>query len=174
MSSKRTTIWEQAREKGYSHREFIKFCGWIAPATGIASSDLGNVIQALENKPRPPVIWLHFQECTCCSKSFIKSAHPIVSDVVLNMVSLDYTETLQAASGHQAEAALHQTMKDHKGNYILMVEGSVPMADNGIHCVIGGRTAKSIVEEAAKDAFAVVDWGRGGTSFKNASGLCLR
>ena len=158
MSSK-PTIWEECQEKGYSRRDFMKFCGWIAAASGIASSQLPNVVWALENNPRPPVIWLHFQECTCCSESFIKSAHPIVADVILDMISLDYTETLQAASGHQAEAALHKTMEEHKGKYILMVEGSIPMADNGIHCVIGGRTAKSIVEEAAKDAFAVVGWG---------------
>ncbi|OGG93105.1 MAG: hydrogenase [Candidatus Lambdaproteobacteria bacterium RIFOXYD2_FULL_50_16] len=159
MKNHRPTIWEQAQEKGYSRRDFIKFCGWIAAASGIASSQLDQVVWALENNPRPPVIWLHFQECTCCSESFIKSSHPIVADVVLDMVSLDYTETLQAASGHQAEAALHKTMEEFKGKYILMVEGSIPLADNGIHCVIGGRTAKSIVEEAAKDAFAVVGWG---------------
>ena len=29
-------------------------------------------------KPRLPVVWFHFQECTCCSESFIRSSHPIV------------------------------------------------------------------------------------------------
>jgi len=155
----RGTIWEEAQAKGYSRRDFLKFCGWIAAASGIAASQLEQVVWALDNKPRPPVIWLHFQECTCCSESFIKSGHPIVSDVVLDMVSLDYTETLQAASGHQAEAAKKAVMEKYKGQYILMVEGSVPTADDGIHCCIGGRTAKSILDEAAKDAFAVVGWG---------------
>jgi hydrogenase small subunit len=65
------------------------------------------VVYAFENQPRPPVVWLHFQECTCCSESFIRSSHPIVADIVLDTISLDYTETLQAAAGHQAEKCLH-------------------------------------------------------------------
>ena len=38
-------------------------------------------------KPRTPVMWLHGLECTCCSESFIRSAHPLVKDVVLSMIS---------------------------------------------------------------------------------------
>ena len=57
------------------------------------------VVAAMENKPRIPVIWLHGLECTCCSESFIRSPHPIVQDIVLNMISLDYDDTLQAAAG---------------------------------------------------------------------------
>lgn len=158
MNEKRS-IWSHAQEKGYSRRDFMKFCGWVGAATGIASTQLGKVVYALENKPRPPVIWLHFQECTCCSESFIKSDHPLVSDVVLDMVSLDYTETLQAASGHQAEKALHDTMTKYKGQYILMVEGSIPTKEDGVYCCIGGRSAEQILEEAAADAAAIIAWG---------------
>ena len=61
------------------------------------------VVAAMENKPRIPVIWLHGLECTCCSESFIRSSHPIAQDIVLNMISLDYDDTLQAAAGVQVE-----------------------------------------------------------------------
>jgi Ni,Fe-hydrogenase I small subunit len=27
------------------------------------------VLRALETNPRLPVVWLHFQECTCCSEN---------------------------------------------------------------------------------------------------------
>ncbi len=57
----------------------------------------------MENKPRIPAIWLHGLECTCCSESFIRSSHPIAQDIVLNMISLDYDDTLQAAAGDQVE-----------------------------------------------------------------------
>ncbi|OGH01155.1 MAG: hydrogenase [Candidatus Lambdaproteobacteria bacterium RIFOXYD1_FULL_56_27] len=158
-TNQKQTIWELAQEKGYNRRDFLKFCGWIGAAAGIASTQLGRVVYALENNPRPPLIWLHFQECTCCSESFIKSDHPLVADVVLDLVSLDYTETLQAASGHQAETAMKQTMEKYKGEYILLVEGSIPTKDDGIHCCIGGRSALQILEEAAKDAKAIIAWG---------------
>jgi hydrogenase small subunit len=116
-------------------------------------------VKALESKPRLPVVWFHFQECTCCSESFIRSSHPIVADIVLDKISLDYTETLQAAAGFQAEEALHETMKKFHGQYIMTVEGSVPTKDGGIYCTIGGRTALDIVKEAAEGAKAIIAWG---------------
>jgi len=159
MSDKRMTIWEQARLAGYSRRDFLQFCGWMAAAAGIEHSALGAVVKAMDTKPRLPVVWFHFQECTCCSESFIRSSHPIVGDIVLDKISLDYTLTLQAAAGHQAEAALHDTMKKYKGQYLMLVEGSVPTADGGIYCCIAGRTALDIVKEAADGAKAVIAWG---------------
>ncbi|MDH5751314.1 MAG: hydrogenase small subunit [Deltaproteobacteria bacterium] len=156
---KRLTLWEQMRSHGHSRRDFLKLCGWLAAAAGIEAGALSKVVHALETKPRPPVVWFHFQECTCCSESFIRSSHPLVADIVLDKISLDYTETLQAAAGHQAEKSLHDTMTKYKGQYLMLVEGSVPTADGGVHCCIGGRTALDIVTEAARDAQAIVAWG---------------
>ncbi len=159
MSERPLTIWEHARLQGYSRRDFLQFCGWIAAAAGIEVGGLNRVVHALETKPRLPVVWFHFQECTCCSESFIRSSHPIVSDIVLDKISLDYTETLQAAAGRQAEEALHQTMLKHKGEYLMLVEGSIPTEEDGVYCCIAGRTAWDIVKEAAADSKAIVAWG---------------
>jgi len=159
MDKHSLSIWEKIKYQGYSRREFLRFCGYISATFGLDASGFRVIQQALETKPRPPVVWFHFQECTCCSESFIKSSHPIVADVVLDMISLDYTETLQAASGFQAEEALHKTMEDHHGEYIMLVEGSVPTKDGGIYCTIGGRTALDIVKEASTGAKAVIAWG---------------
>ena len=153
------TIWEEIRARGVSRRDFIKFCTWMSAYLGLESSGVADVVKALETKRRMPVVWLHFQECTCCSESFIRSSHPIVADILLDKVSLDYTETLQAAAGFQAEECLPRTMKESHGEYLLMVEGSVPMADDGAYCCIGGRSALEIVQEAAEGAKAVVAWG---------------
>ena len=153
------TYWERFREQGYSRRDFLKFCAYISAAMGIQSTGIPQVARALEKRPRPPVLWFHFQECTCCSESFIRSNHPMVADIVLDKISLDYTETLQAAAGLQAEEALHKTMKDHYGEYIMTVEGSVPTKDGGIYCTISGRTALDIVQEAAEGAKAIIAWG---------------
>lgn len=152
------SIWQVMQSKGYTRREYLRFCAVAAAAAGIKASGFASVVEAFETKPRPPVIWLHFQECTCCSESFIRSAHPMVADVVLDTLSLDYTETLQAAAGHQAEKSLHDTMANHPGEYILLVEGSVPMANEG-YCTIGGRSAHDILQEAAAGAAAVIAWG---------------
>ncbi|NNK82329.1 MAG: hydrogenase small subunit [Flavobacteriaceae bacterium] len=162
MSSKRNaqeTYYESIKKQGYSRRDFMKFSAFIAAYMGLESTMIGQVAKALETTPRLPVIWEHFQECTCCSESFIRSDHPIVADIILDKISLDYTQTLMAASGHQAEAAKHDTMKKYKGEYILCVEGSVPMGDDGNYCCIAGKSAKDTLIEAAEGAKAIIAWG---------------
>ncbi len=153
------TLWEEMRARGVSRRDFVKFCTWMAAFLGLEASGVADVVKALETKRRLPVVWLHFQECTCCSESFIRSSHPLVADILLDKVSLDYTETLQAAAGAQAEECMRRTMREHPGGYLLMVEGSVPLGEDGVYCCIGGRTALDIVREAAAGAKAVVAWG---------------
>jgi hydrogenase small subunit len=145
--------------KGYSRRDFIKFCSWIAALAGLEATGVTKVVAALETKPRLPVVWFHFQECTCCSESFIRSSHPIVSDIILDKISLDYTQTLMAASGKHAEDALQATMSKYKGEYLMLVEGSIPTGDDGVYCCIGGRTSLDIFKEAAAGAKAIVAWG---------------
>ncbi|MFQ5568960.1 MAG: hydrogenase small subunit [Rhodothermales bacterium] len=153
------TYWEKMQQRGYSRRDFMKFCSYMAAFIGLEAASIPKVVHAMQTTPRQPVIWFHFQECTCCSESFIRTSHPIVADIILDNVSLDYTETLQAAAGHQAHEALRATMENHYGNYILCVEGSVPTAADGVYCCIGGRTALDIVTEAAEGAMAVIAWG---------------
>jgi len=153
------TYYESIIRQGYSRRDFMKFATYIAAYMGVETSLIGQVAKSLETTYRLPVIWEHFQECTCCSESFIRSDHPIVADIILDKISLDYSLTLMAASGHQAEAAKHATMEKYKGEYILCVEGSVPLGADGNYCCIGGRSAKDILIEAAEGAKAIIAWG---------------
>ena len=158
-SKKNDTYYESIIKQGYSRRDFMKFATYIAAYMGLESTMVGQVAKSLEMTPRLPVIWEHFQECTCCSESFIRSDHPIVADIILDKISLDYTLTLMAASGHQAEAAKRATMEKYKGEYILCVEGSVPMGADGNYCCIAGRSAKDLLIEAAEGAKAIIAWG---------------
>ena len=159
VPSKQPTYYEEVERKGYSRRDFLQFVSMMTAFIGLENSAMGQVAKALETKPRVPVIWLHFQECTCCSESFIRSSHPIVADILLDKISLDYTETLMAAAGVQAEEAMQNTMKKYKGEYILCVEGSVPTKADGVYCMIGGKTSMQILEEAAENAKAIIAWG---------------
>lgn len=159
MENKVPTIRQAMEAKGYSRRDFLLFCGLATAAAGLELSGFTQVVKAFETKARPPIVWLHFQECTCCSESFIRSSHPIVADVIFDTLSLDYTETLLAASGTQAEKCRDDTIKNNYGKYILLVEGSIPMAGDGAYCMIGGKSAEQILKEAADGAAAIIAWG---------------
>lgn len=153
------SYFQWAVKKGITRRDFLKFCTATAAMLGLEASAVPKIVHALETNPRLPVIYLNLQECTCCSESFLRSGHPLTANLVLNLISLDYMEVLQAAAGEQAEAAKLKTMKDYHNNYLLVVEGSVSLADGGIYCTIGGKTSESVLREAAEGAIAVIAYG---------------
>jgi hydrogenase small subunit len=169
------TIYQHLQSQGVSRRDFMKQCGVIAAGMGLwvgaptAASGLSGflpdpdltyqVAQALESKPRLPIIWLEFQDCAGCTEALTRSQSPTLVDLVLNKVSIDYHETLFAAAGFQAEEARQAAMLKHAGEYVLVVEGSIPTDADGIYCTIGGRTAVDILEEAAAGAAAIISTG---------------
>ncbi len=170
------TIKEYLLRHGVSRRQFLKYCGVLAGAMGMSAAapvaasglprhlDRGatladQVAQALETRPRLPVIWLEFQDCAGCTEALTRSQSPTLVDLVLNQISIDYHETLFAAAGFQAEEAKRTAMETYAGQYLLVVEGSVPTGGTGLFCTIGGRTALDILEEAARGAAAVVATG---------------
>ncbi len=153
------TFYGYLRSQGVTRRSFLKFCGLTAASLGLAPSFGPVIARALETKRRTPVLWMHGLECTCCSESFIRSAHPLAKDVILSMISLDYDDTLMASAGFQAEACLDETRKKYKGNYILAVEGNPPLNEDGMYCIVGGRPFVERLKEVAADAMAIVAWG---------------
>jgi len=141
---------------GMSRRDYLQFCSTLAVTMGLPKGADAAVAEAIETAKRPSVIWLHFQECTGCSESLLRAEHPTLEKLILDVISLDYHETLMAASGHQAEAARKDAMAANKGKYVLVVEGAIPVKDNGIYCKIGGHKATDLVKECAADAAAVI------------------
>jgi len=138
-----------------SRRDFIKVCGAAAAAVGLPASAAEKMADAVQAR-KPSVIWLQFQECTGCTESLLRTGHPDVAQVILDLISLDYTETLMAAAGHQAEAALESAILAAGGKFICVVEGAIPVKDGGNYCRIGPRTALQIVQEVAGRAAAVI------------------
>jgi hydrogenase small subunit len=139
-----------------SRRDFVRICTMAAAAVGLSSSAAAQIARAASKGLRPSIIWLHFQECTGCTESLLRTSAPGLAEVILDLVSLDYHETLFAAAGHQAEAALHKAMADNRGKYICVVEGAIPTKDGGIYCMVGGRTAIDILNDVSKDAGAII------------------
>ncbi len=140
----------------FDRRAFFKVATMAAASVGLPSAAAAKVAEGVVKGVKPSVIWLHFQECTGCTESLLRTAHPTLSKLILEMISLDYHETLFAAAGHQAESALHKAMADNKGKYVCIVEGAIPTKDGGIYCKIANRTAVEMLNEVAADAGAVI------------------
>src|SRR5450631_2940104 len=109
---------------GVSRRDFIKYCSIMAVGMGLPISAGLKIAEAIANPMRPPVIWLSFQECTGCVESLLRATHPTLEHLILDLISLDYSETLSAAAGHQAEEAKEMSILKNKGKFILVVDGA--------------------------------------------------
>jgi len=141
---------------GFSRRDFLKFCTTMAVGMGLPIGMGAKIAEAVTTQKRPPVLWLSAQECTGCTESLLRASHPTLEKLILELISLEYHETLLAGAGKQAEDWRVNAMKEYKGKYILVVDGSIPIKDNGIYCKIGGKTAMSLLVEMAADAAAVI------------------
>ncbi|MCS7311386.1 MAG: hydrogenase small subunit [Acidobacteria bacterium] len=153
--------WERSGllDDAWSRREFLKFCGRMAVLLGLSDAFIPRIARALETaiqNRRPSIVWLEFQDCAGNTESFTRADSPSVAQAVLEAVSLDYHETLMAAAGHRAEEARHKALEAHRGQVIVVVEGSIPTKDDGIYCTIGGKTALQIIREVEPYALVFV------------------
>lgn len=139
-------------QRPISRRAFMKYCSGIAMTLGLGTTMVPKIADALTGDTRPPVVWLHFAECTGCSEAFLRSAEPGVADILFDVLNLTYHETLQAACGEKAEYNRDQTVADHAGEFICIVEGAIPTADNGVYGMIGGRTMLDIAQSVIPQA----------------------
>lgn len=146
----------ELERRGVSRREFMRFCGLMAAALALPRTAAGQIAGALRKAQKPVLVWLEFQDCAGNTESFLRASRPTVAEIVLDVLSVDYHETIMAAAGRQAEEARNRVVVDHKGKYIAVVEGSIPLADGGVYCCIGGRTAIDIAREVCGNAAATI------------------
>jgi [NiFe] hydrogenase small subunit len=147
-------FYEELEEQGVSRRDFLKFCTMVTAAMGLGPSLAPKVAEALVAQNRPPVVWLAFSECTGCAESLLRTSYPWIDQLVLDIISLDYHETIMAAAGTQAEDALAATVKKHEGKFICIVDGAIPMADGGAWGMVGGKPMLEIAKEVCPKALA--------------------
>ncbi|WP_243375399.1 hydrogenase small subunit [Geotalea sp. SG265] len=143
-------------ERGVSRRDFMKFCTAVSAALALPATFVPRVAQALDDIKRPTLVWLEFQDCAADTEALLRAANPTVAEIVLDILSVDYHETIMAAAGHQAEEALAKVVKEQKGKYIAVVEGSIPLRDGGVYCCVAGRTALDTARQVCGNAMATV------------------
>ncbi|NNG02187.1 MAG: hydrogenase small subunit [Desulfobacteraceae bacterium] len=153
-------FYERLERKGVSRRDFMKYCTLLTATMGLSSSFVPKIADVFASPAqRPPVIWLHFGECTGCSEGLLRSMYPFIDELVLEVLSVEYHETIMVAAGHQAEEQLHASVKKYDGKFICVVEGSIPTKYNGGYGKIGGRSFLDIAKEVCPKAAAVISIG---------------
>ena len=113
-------FYRKLAKKGVNRRDFMRYCTFLTATMGLSSSFVPKVAEVFAApKQRPPVIWLHFGECTGCSEAVLRAQYPYVDVLVLEVLVLEYHETIMAAAGHQAEDNLAAAVKKYEGEIYL-------------------------------------------------------
>lgn len=146
----------ELERRGVSRRDFVGFCTTAATAFALPKVFGARIADAVGKAEKPILVWMEFQDCAGNSESFLRSSRPTVAEVVLDTLSVDYHETIMAAAGHQAEANLQRVVKEKKGAYLAVVEGSIPTGAAGAYCTIGGRSALDLAREVCGGAAATI------------------
>jgi hydrogenase small subunit len=152
MRGKQLTVMEGLLKHGISRRGFLKICTIAASSLALAPAEAKTIATALSTTLRPRVLWLHFQECTACTESLTRGFLPTVEDFLLSMISLEYHETLMAASGHESKSLME--IATASPGYLLIVEGSLSRRDGW--CTVGGNNSIDHLDELACGAALVV------------------
>lgn len=169
----KTPLSELLQPGALSRRDFMKACAACAGLLGLRpvhhlEAELAPepnrpaadwLARTLADKPRLPVVWLELQSCTGCSEALTRSLAPTLSDLLFNHISIEYHETLSAAAGEQVEANKRAILRRYAGQYLLVVEGSVPTGPGAAYCAIGGRSGEDLLQEAAAGAAVILATG---------------
>jgi len=114
-----------------------------------------------------PAIWIAGGSCSGCSVSLLNAASPTIANVLLDQVipgkhvNLRFHATIMAGQGEPAVRVFKDTAAQKPGEYLPLVEGSVPTAEDGLFCTLGELegehlTMKDTMVELARDALAII------------------
>ena len=114
-----------------------------------------------------PVIWLQAAACTGCLVSVINSVSPTARNLLVDEVlpgkhlSMRFNPTIMAGQGEAVIEVLDETAARDRDGYILVVDGSIPTADDGVFGSVGDDADGPVsmmrrVEGLGRGAVAVI------------------
>ncbi len=154
----RLDIDDLLKDQGVNRRDFMKWASAVTGMLMLPSSFTPLVADAALLMNRAPVIWIELSDCAGNTEAILRSDGPKIDEILLDIISLEFNETIMAASGHQAEAQLEDAMHTFKDKYLLFVEGAIPMGLDGQYGTIGAHaeTFYDHLIRVSKHAAAVV------------------
>ncbi len=141
---------------GMSRRSFLKFSAAMAGVLALPATYAPRIAAAVAAAPRTPVIWLRGQDCAGNTEALLRAVHPTIPELLLDLLSVEYHETLMAPAGASAELSRTSTMETYPDGYIAVVEGAIPNAEDGVYCTVGGRAFRDIVRDVCDGALFTI------------------
>ncbi len=142
--------------RGMTRRRFLQFSAAMAAALSLPAAYGPRIAKALEMAPRVPVIWIRGQACGGNTEALLRAASPTASNLLLDVLAVDYHEEFLAVAGSDAAAPLADLASRYPNGYFAVLEGSFPAGASGAYCLIGGRPAVDVAREVAAGALMTI------------------
>ncbi len=139
-----------------SRRAFLAWCGAMTAVLALPDRYVPRVAAAVSGAPRIPLIWLRGAGCGADGEALLHAADPTVTTLFLELLSVDYLETLMAPAGAGAAAVREATMQAFPNGYIAVVEGAIANADDGTFHTLGGRPFRGVARQVCGGALATI------------------
>jgi len=159
-NEERGALYQLLAVRGVTRRDFLKWCGATAALMGLSESYVPQIAAAVENAalmPQAPALWINGGACSGCTESMAQADYPDVATVLLDLLSINYFETVMMAQGEDAEAAKADTIAE--GGYICIYEGSVMRGFEGNVLRVAGRPQTEELPELFGNAAAIISVG---------------
>jgi hydrogenase small subunit len=156
MTRQEDGLYAAMLQRGVSRRAFLKFSAAMAATLALPVTYAPRIAAAVATAPRLPVIWLRGQDCGGDTEAFLAATEPTVAELVLDLLSVEYHETIMTPAGSAAVLSRTGAMERYPGGYLAVIEGAIPTADDGMSCTTGGRAFKDVVREVCDGALATI------------------
>ncbi len=150
---------DRLADRGVSRRDFLKFCGSVAAMLGMSEAMVPQIAAAVENAAGSklyPAVWINGGACTGCTESMAQATNPDIAQIVLDILSLNYIETVMMATGDSANQALRETVEKNEGKAIMIYEGSVMTGWDGNALRVEGKPSLEVLDEYAPKVAAII------------------
>jgi hydrogenase small subunit len=150
-------MYEELEARGVTRRDFLRFCGGVAAMLGLSEAMVPQIASAIEQGAKlKPAIWLSQGLCTGCTESMAQSFYPDAGQIVLDILSMNYWETLSAGAGESVEGAIADTVAKYPKKFILIVEGAIMNGFGGNALRVAGKPAVEEFKKIAEAAEAIL------------------
>lgn len=131
------------KKQQFTRRDFMKMGSLLAAGLALPANTAKIFAAGLERLVTTTrIVWLQGQSCSGDSVSLLNATDPEPVELLTKIISLVIHQNIGAAQGHVFMETLRKA--EQEGNYILVVEGSIPLGMKEA-CVIGGEPVEDIL-----------------------------
>lgn len=147
---------------GISRDAFLNYCVGSSALLGLDAATTGKLSQLLAGVlEMPVVIWLKGSGCSGCTISLVDLIEAFsdtrpddAGDFLIKKINSDLGETLTSAAG--ARVLSNPPGAQNDADLILIVEGGIPTAFDGMTCILSTENGTDISMKAAVETLAPI------------------